>query len=69
MQSIFFLSYGSAQSVARSCCSHLETMRGFRLKEEEHSDQSKGGEQQAAEIDSVLMRSLLLGKVFFKQLW
>lgn len=44
MQSIFFLSYGSAQSAARSYCIHLEAMRGFRLKEGEHSEQSKRGE-------------------------
>lgn len=54
LQSIFFLSYGSAQSAARSYCIHLETMRGFRLKEGDTLSKAKkasiGWPHQAAEI-------------------
>lgn len=66
LQSIFFLSYGSAQSAARSYCIHLETMRGFRLKEGEHSEQGKKGEHRMAAPggwNSILTWSLQHGSI------
>lgn len=72
MQSIFFLSYGSAQRAARKYCIHLGTMRRFR-KEGEHSEQGKkasiGWQHQAAEMVNFLTWSLQHGNIFFKQLW